>query len=247
MEHYQATIAYDGSEFHGFQRQAEVRTVQACLETALATLQGGQPVRVRAAGRTDTGVHASGQVVDFFLPWQQASAALLRALNALLPDDIAVRALMRAPEGFHPRYDALSRTYIYTLYNHPVRHPLLQRYSYHERRPLDEQAMDQALQQLMGEQDFASFGRATGQSGSTVRRLIAGRVWREGELVRIKVEANAFLFRMVRGIVGALLPIGRHEEAPEWIQTVLAARDRGLVVPVAPMGLSLVDVHYPPS
>lgn len=246
MAHYQATIEYDGTAFFGFQRQAAARTVQGAVERALHPLAGGTRVRVRGAGRTDRGVHATGQVIDFRLDWRKDDAALLRALNALLPDDVAVRAVGPAPDGFHPRYDAVSRAYVYTVLNAPQRQPLLRHVTLHEPRPLDAAAMDAAVQPLLGEHDFASFGRATTVSGSTVRALRAARVWREGELVRVGLEANGFLYRMVRSLVGALLVVGRGEMGGGWLRTVLEARDRGAAGQVAaPMGLCLVAVRYP--
>lgn len=246
MGHYKATVEYDGTALSGFQRQHAVRTVQGELERVLTGLQGGEPVEVRGAGRTDAGVHATGQVVDFRLRWRRDEGALRHALNGLLPEDVAVRAVERAPVGFHPRYDALSRRYHYTLLNAPERQPLLRRTTYHEPWPLDVGAMEAALQQLLGTHDFASFGRAPAPSESTTRTLLWARAWREGALVRVGLEANAFLFRMVRSIVGSLLPVGRGEQPPEWFASLLAAQDRGEAgATIPPSGLCLVAVRYP--
>jgi tRNA pseudouridine38-40 synthase len=246
MEHFKATIEYDGTEFNGFQRQKSARSVQGDLEQVLSTLQSGEPVAVRGAGRTDRGVHATGQVVDFRLRWRKNGAELQGALNAMLPYDMAVSALSRAPEGFHPRYDATSRAYIYTLLNSSHRQPLLRRTTHYISRPLDEKAMDEAARRLLGEHDFASFGRATTPSESTTRRLLQARVWREGDLVRVGLEANGFLYRMVRSIVGSLLPVGFGEQPVAWIDELLAARDRGAAATVIPpTGLCLVAVRYP--
>lgn len=245
MAHYQATIEYDGTDFYGFQRQARARSVQGVMEAVLARFNGGEPVTVRGAGRTDTGVHATGQVIDFRLTWRKDEAELLRALNAMLPPDVAVRNLALAPEGFHARYDALSRAYCYTLLTSSIRQPLLHRTSFHVRHSLDTPAMDRAVRRLLGERDFATFGRATTDSGSTTRVLLAARVWQEGELVHVGVEANGFLFRMVRGIVAALLEVGQGRRSPEWMDELLAARDRAAVGGViAPRGLCLVGVRY---
>ncbi|MGB0384051.1 MAG: tRNA pseudouridine(38-40) synthase TruA [Ardenticatenaceae bacterium] len=246
MAHYKATIEYDGTEFHGFQRQLQARTVQGVLEDVLSTLNGGTRISLRGAGRTDSGVHAVGQVIDFQLPYRGDEVALQRALNAMLPQDVAVREISRAPKEFHPRYDALSRVYIYSLLNTPIRQPLYYRQTLQERHPLNELAMDEALKRLQGQHDFASFGRPTSPSGRTTRIMLATRVWREGELIRIKVEANGFLYRMVRSIVGTLLVIGRGQKAPAWIDSVLAARHRGAAPQVVrPTGLCLVAVRYP--
>ncbi len=166
----------------------------------------------------------------------------------MLPPDVALRSLSHAPEGFHPRYDALSRAYVYTLLNAPLRQPLLHRTTLHEPRPLDAAAMDEALRSLLGEHDFASFGRATTPGESTTRTLLGARVWREGYLVRVGVEANGFLYRMVRSMVGSLLWVGRGEKPASWMAELLHAADRGEAAPVVPpQGLCLVAVRYPDS
>ncbi len=242
--HYRAVIEYDGTDFAGFQVQPNARTVQGELEAALARLNRGEPVRVRGAGRTDAGVHAQGQVIDFFLTWKHPDETLWRALNALLPADVAVRHLERAPDDFHPRYSATSRLYRYTVWNERVRSPLARRYALHEPRPLDERAMDEAVKHLVGEHDFASFGQPT-SGEATVRRMMAARVFRRQQWVYVELEANAFLYRMARRIVGTLLPVGRGEVEPEWVKAVLEARDPSVAGPaVAPHGLCLVAVMY---
>ena len=248
MAHYKATIEYDGTEFYGFQRQRTGRTVQGVFEEVLSTLNGGIGVPIRAAGRTDSGVHATGQVIDFQLILRIKKDELKHALNAMLPLDVAVRELSEAGANFHPRYDAISRVYIYTLLNTPIRQPLMSRTSLHVRHPLNEKAMNDAVRRMLGRHDFASFGRATSSGGSTTRVMRRASVWREGDLVRIGVEANGFLYRMVRSIVGTLLVIGRNQKPPAWIEDVLAARNRneaGTVV--QPQGLCLVAVRYPNS
>lgn len=251
MARYQATIAYDGTQFAGFQRQKEGRTVQSVLEGALSKI-ADERVVIRGAGRTDAGVHATGQVVDFALPqWQHDEETLQRALNAMLPQDVAIWALASVADTFHARFHATSRTYVYTIHNTPVRHPLTVSSTLHEARPLNEQAMDTAVRLLLGEHDFASFGRATTKSQSTVRSLLAAQVWREGDFVKVGLAANGFLFRMVRSIVGSLLPIGRGDQPAAWMVEILAARHRKAAAKViAPNGLCLVEVRYtdtPPS
>lgn len=242
--HYKATIEYDGTEFLGFQVQPRGRTVQGEIEAVLARLNQGKPVRVRGAGRTDSGVHATGQVIDFFLCWQRGVEVLQRALNAMLPPDIAVRELELAPVGFHPRFSATSRSYRYTIWNAPHRTALGRRTSLHVAQSLDEAVMAAALQLLVGEHDFASFGRPT-QGASTVRHLLRGTVSREGDWLFIDLEANGFLYRMVRRIVGSLLPVGRGEVPPEWLGEVLQARNPALAgAAVSPVGLCLTGVRY---
>lgn len=242
--HYKATIEYDGTDFLGFQVQSRGRTVQGEIESVLARLNRGEPVRVRGAGRTDSGVHATGQVIDFSLGWRHGDDVLLRALNAILPPDIAVRTLEPAPPGFHARFSATSRAYRYTIWNAPQRSPLARRIALHVAEPLDEVAMAAALNAIVGEQDFASFGQAT-QGESTVRRLERAEASRDGWWLFVDLEASGFLYRMVRSIVGSLLPVGRGEASPEWLRGVLLARDRSAAGPtVAPVGLCLTDVRY---
>ena len=248
MAHYKGTIEYDGTEFYGFQRQRTGRTVQGVFEEVLSTLNGGLALPIRAAGRTDSGVHATGQVINFHLTTRLNKNEIKRALNAMLPKDVAIRDLSNVAPNFHPRYDAISRVYIYTILNRPIRQPLKNRTSFHVRHPLNEKAMNDAVQRLLGKHDFASFGRATSSGGPTIRVMMRASVWREGDLVRIGVEANGFLYRMVRSIVGTLLVIGRNQKPPDWIEDVLAARNRseaGTVV--QPQGLCLVAVRYPNS
>lgn len=249
MARYKATIAYDGTDFAGFQRQKADRTVQSVLEDVLGGIAGGERVVIRGAGRTDAGVHATGQVIDFTLPtWRRDPATLRHALNALLPRDVAVWEIASVDDDFHARFAATSRAYIYTILNSPLRHPLYERTALHEAAPLDEEAMGAALALLIGEHDFGSFGRATTRSQSTVRTLLEAKVWREGEFVKVGLAANGFLFRMVRSIVGTLLAIGRGEQPPAWILEVLRARHRKAAAKViAPNGLCLVAVRYPDS
>lgn len=242
--HYKLTVEYDGTAFAGFQVQANARTVQGELEAALQRLNRNQPVRLRGAGRTDAGVHAIGQVVDFWLDWRHEDARLVQALNAILPHDVAVRDIARVPESFHSRYSARSRSYRYTIWNRAVRRPLVARWSLHEPRRLDAEAMHTAVQMLLGTHDFASFGRPT-QGESTVRHMMRAQVWRDGDWVYVDLEANAFLYRMVRRIVGTLLIIGRGEAPPVWMQDVLAARRPDAAGATAPPhGLCLMAVRY---
>lgn len=242
-----AVIAYDGTDYGGFQRQANAPTVQGALETALARVTQ-EAITVLAAGRTDAGVHARGQVIAFDTVWRHELSDLRRALNAVLPADISVQEVEEAAPDFHPRYDAHSRHYRYTLYNAPVRWPLGRRYSLHVAAPLDVAAMQRAAQSLVGEHDFATFGRppqgAVG-TGVTVRRVLVAE-WRgEPSHLTFDIEANAFLYRMVRSIVGTLLQVGRGKMSVEKFVAVLASCDRSRAGPTAPPhGLCLVEVKY---
>ncbi len=245
MTRYRATLAYDGTDYHGFQRQAPEHepTVQGEVERSLATV-GQAGVTVLGSGRTDAGVHAAGQVIAFDADWRHRPEDLNRALNAALPADISVLELADAAPGFHPRYDALSREYIYTVYNAPVRHPLYRRYALHVAEPLDGAAMQAAVAALVGEHDFAAFGLPT-TGPVTVRQMFQAACEAEPPLMRIRLEANGFLYRMVRSIVGTLLAVGRGAMTPEQWGAVLESRDRARAgTPVPPHGLCLTRVRY---
>jgi len=197
-----------------------------------------------AAGRTDAGVHAAGQVIAFDTGWQHSLSDLRRALNAVLPADVAVLEVEGAAPDFHPRYDARSRRYRYTLYNGPVRWPLSRRYSLHVMGTLDVSAMQRAAQYLVGEQNFATFGQPP-QGRNAVRHVLVAE-WR-GELpcLTFDIEANAFLYHMVRSIVGTLLGVGRGKMSVGEFVAVLEAGERSQAGPTAPPhGLCLMEVKY---
>jgi tRNA pseudouridine38-40 synthase len=201
---YRARVEYDGTDFDGFQVQPGSRTVQGILETALARLNGGVEGRVDGAGRTDAGAHAAGQVIAFTYAGRLAATELGKALDALLPPDVAMHDLRRAPDGFNPRYAARYREYRYTVWNGP-RSPLRERTALGVRVPLDTAAMARAGSAFIGRHDFRAFGVA---DRSTVRTVHAVRVRREGRLVTIDVRADSFLRGMVRRMVAALLEVG---------------------------------------
>lgn len=239
----QALVTYDGTNYSGFQRQANAPTVQAALEAALSQVTR-EEIGVLAAGRTDAGVHAVGQVVAVDTKWRHGVDDLQRALNAVLPADIAVRRTEEASPTFHPRYDARSRRYRYTLYNSPVRWPLARLYHLHVTAPLDVATMRRAAQCLVGEHDFGAFGQAP-QGHVTVRRVLTVGWSGDPPWLAFDVEANAFLYRMVRSIVGTLLKAGRGETTVEEFAAVLASRDRSQAGPTAPPhGLCLMEVKY---
>ena len=204
---FRATVEYDGTEFFGFQAQPDARTVQGELEAALARLSGGIRQPVMGAGRTDAGVHATGQVIAFTYPGRLSAEALMEALNGTLPPDVAIRGLRRAPVGFNPRYAARYREYRYTIWNGP-RSPLRERTSLWVRSELDVTAMAEAATAFEGRHDFSPFGGADPQPVRTVHRL---RVRRQGQTVVIDVRADAFLRGMVRRIVATLLAVGRSQ------------------------------------
>jgi len=242
---FRATLAYDGTAYHGFQRQAPEHepTIQGELERALTkiSLPG---TTVLGSGRTDAGVHASGQVIAFDAQWRHSQDALQRALNANLPADIVVLDVVEAVPTFHPRYDAVSREYVYTLYNAPVRHPLYRLTALHIAEPLNAPAMDDAASELVGEHDFASFGLPTAGE-ITVRKMLRAACRAAPPFVRVELEANGFLYRMVRSSVGTLLLVGRGQMTRDEFRAVLAARDRTRAgAPVPPQGLCLTRVNY---
>lgn len=243
-----ARVAYDGTDFVGFQRQAarRGRTVQGEIESAIEKVCGERVVVV-GAGRTDAGVHATGQVVAFDVNWRHSLDALGRALNAALPDDVAMCDLAVCEPGFHPRYSAKSRTYVYTAYASEVRQPLLQRFAWQLKCQPDVQAMNDAASRLVGAHDFAAFGRApSGRSNENTVREVYRAEWQEKEdRLCFTIEANAFLFRMVRRIVMALVRVGRGEYSPDEIEKILKSKDAQQIKGLAPAcGLCLVNVKY---
>ena len=242
---YRATVAYDGTGYHGFQRQSPEHepTIQGEIERALVKLE--QPnVSVMGSGRTDAGVHAVGQVIALDAEWRHGTPALQRALNAALPGDISVQSLTEAAPDFHPRYGAVSREYVYTICNAPVRHPLWRLYALHVVEPLDVQAMEASAATLIGEHDFAAFGLPTvGQV--TVRRMMRAECRAEPPFVRVELEANGFLYRMVRSIVGTLKLAGAGELSPAEFGEIVASVDRSRAGTTAPAnGLCLIEVMY---
>jgi tRNA pseudouridine38-40 synthase len=242
-----AIIEYDGTAFAGSQVQPNARTVQGELEEALNRLIG-ERTRVRLAGRTDAGVHATGQVAAFHLPSRASGATmatpeLQRRLNAVLPPDLVVRSLRTAPRGFDPRRDALWRVYRYRILVEGARRPVDRHRTLEIDDRLDVAAMRAAAARMVGERDFASLG--SDAHGRTVRHLAEVRVTRRGDLVEVRVTANAFLRRMVRSIVAILLAVGRKRLDVEEVDRLLAGRGRALDGRAAPArGLTLERVVY---
>ena len=221
MADYQSTLAYDGTAFAGFQRQRGRRTVQGEFEKALRRL-GWRERAVRAAGRTDSGVHAVGQVVAYALDWRRDPDRLTQALNALLPEDVAVALSRPAPVGFDPRYAALWRRYRYRIASAPIRQPLAERYAWRVWPAPDVARMRQAAQGLIGEHDFGAFGAAP-RRGSHTRRTVRQAEWvQEGDETSFVIEADAFLYRMVRKLVAALVTVGQGRAPVERIAEHLA-------------------------
>lgn len=242
-------VEYDGAAFHGWQRQGDplLRTVQLELERALAGI-AAHPVSVICAGRTDTGVHATGQVVHFECQVDRGEKAWLRGTNSLLPPAVRVRWAKTVAADFHARFSARSRRYHYVIHDSPVESAIMARQLTHTRLRLDIDAMHKAGQYLLGENDFSAFRAAGCQSKSPFRNVMQLQVIRHHRFIVLDIEANAFLQHMVRNIVGVLIEIGAGRQPPEWARQVLLSRDRKLAAATAsPCGLYLVAVRYPES
>lgn len=242
MENYKLILAYDGTDFSGWQRQPERRTVQGVLEEALSTISQ-KKVTVIGAGRTDAGVHAQGQVAGFTANLTMTIAELQRALNSLLPDDVKVISLRKADNRFHARKMARSKVYQYRIFNSPKISPFHLRYVLYWPSPLDVGRMKEAARCFVREADFSAF--SSNRLLNPVRRVTVSEVKRKGKEIIYTVEANGFLRYMVRTIVGTLLEVGRGKILPEKIDDIFRAQERSLAGPTAPAkGLCLVKVIY---
>ena len=239
-------IEYDGSRYHGWQRQPNGPTIQAAIEDALATMTR-QAVKVIGSGRTDAGVHALGQVANFKCQTRIDAGAFQKGLNSILPPDIAVHSCRSVPLDFHARYKAASKVYRYQIANGPVRPAICRDYCWWVRRPLNLAAMQAALEHFVGRHDFQAFEAAGSPRAHSVRHIIRADLESNGQgLVRITIEADGFLRYMVRNIVGTVVECGLNRLQPLEIPRLLEARDRRLVPATAPArGLFLVKVNYP--
>jgi len=250
MARYQVILAYDGTDFYGFQRQADssqARTVQGVFEFGLRKL-AWKGNAVLAACRTDTGVHAAGQVLAFDLDWKHSDDSLRAALNSNLPPDVAVQAAVKVQPNFHPRYDAAARRYRYTIFCKPARFPLRERFAWRVWPPVEMERMQQAAEWLIGSHDFAAFGAPPKAGGTTVRNVSqAGWVFNRLDL-SFEIVANAFLYHMVRRLVSFQVEIGQGKHDPDTMIACLNSEKREMVQGLAPpQGLTLVEVHYPPG
>lgn len=243
MERYKVILGYDGTAYHGMQRQANAPTIQGELEAALQKI-GWEGSSVLAAGRTDAGVHATGQVAVFDLDWQHTPQDLVNALNATLPPEVAVSEAQVVRPDFHPRFDALSRTYEYQLITQPARHPLRERYAWRI-WPVPEVSRLRACATLMvGEHDFAAFGTPPQEGGTTTRRIIQAEWQHQGNALSFVVTANAFLYHMVRRMVYIQVEIGLGKQSLQRLQAALAAPGE-MIQGLAPAhGLILRRVDY---
>lgn len=245
VQRFAAGVEYDGSAFFGWQRQGRVRSVQEAVEAALAAV-ASEPVSTAAAGRTDAGVHAAGQVIHFETSARRSLRSWLLGVNSNLPPDVALQWVREVPPEFHARYSAVARTYHYVILNREVRSALERSRAWYLRGRLAEELMAGAAQALLGEHDFSAFRGAGCQARGPVRRLDQLAVTRSGDYLHVVVRANGFLYHMVRNIVGALVRVGAGEAGPGWPGELLAGRDRTRGAATAPPeGLYLAEVHYP--
>lgn len=245
MARYQIILAYDGTGLSGSQRQATARTAQSELENALRRL-GWQGRSVLLAGRTDTGVHASGQVAAFDLEWNHPLDELVRALNSNLPAEMAVSAAKIVSDDFHPRFDARSRRYRYRLYCQPLRDPLRERFAWRLWPSVDGDALQEAGKLLIGTHDFAAFGTPPRPGKSTIRTVMRAKWQNQGDEWTFEVQAEAFLYHMVRRLVYVQVVVGQGKFPAQVIADLLEGRQRVIPAGLAPAnGLTLVEVTYP--
>lgn len=241
-------IEYDGSGFSGWQMQKQdVRTVQGELEKALSIV-ADEPIRVVCAGRTDTGVHATGQVVSFDTRAVRDERAWVLGVNSYLPDDVASLWSCKVDEDFSARFTATSRQYRYVILNRLGRSAAFHSKVTWRHSELNERIMHEAAQALVGEHDFSSFRSSSCQADHAIRTIHYINITRKGEFIYIDIKANAFLHHMVRNIAGSLIMIGKGEQAVGWMQALLETKDRTQAGPTAPaQGLYMVKVTYPES
>ncbi len=239
------SVRYDGTAYHGWQAQPGLVTVQGVLAARIATIVGHRP-DLAGAGRTDAGVHALGQVAAFPTEHPIEPGRLQAALNSRLPADVGVVDVTEAPPGFDPSRDALGKHYRYRLHVGDAKPVFRARYAWHWYRPLEVEPMRAAAARLLGRHDFKSFEGGGSPRAATVRTLTRLDVARAGDEVHVDVEGDGFLYKMVRNLVGTLTDVGRGHRPPEWVDAVLAARDRTAAGPCAPpQGLCLRRVWYP--
>jgi len=242
---YKIILAYEGTGFSGSQRQATARTAQSELEKALCCL-GWQKKSVLLAGRTDSGVHALGQVAAFDLEWNHKPADLMRALNSNLPVEMAVNAIKVVSDDFHPRFDAIFRRYSYRIYCQSVRDPLRERYAWRQWPALDGSALNEASGLIIGKHDFAAFGTPPRAGNSSVRTVSKTEWLNQGDEWYFIIQADAFLYHMVRRLVFVQVAVGQGKFPARVIADMLA--DKSGLVPAGlapPNGLTLVEVTYP--
>ena len=244
MRNIKLTIEYDGTNYHGWQIQPNGITIQEVIQNALATLTKTH-AQIIGAGRTDAGVHAAGQVANFFSEFELNSRSMRKALNSMLPDDVVITDVQDVPSDFHARFSALSRTYRYTILNREFPSAFLGSTTHFFPRPIDTDRIDDVYGALIGEKDFSSFRRTGSERINPVCTVLEASCWREADLVYFQIEADAFLRGMVRALVGTMLKLQEVPDTINQFQKILDARDRSAAGPSAPArGLSLIAVKY---
>ncbi len=245
MRNIRFIVSYDGTEFRGWQTQPTFRTVQETLEHAIRSVTGDEGVFCNASGRTDAGVHATAQVVNFYTASQLSPEVLARAVNAHLPTDIIVRSADEVSQAFDANRDALRKLYRYVIHDGPVPDVFLRRFAHHCKRRLDVEAMRQASKPLLGRHDFHSFETDWPNRMTSIRTITHLSVNRMGDFIWIDVEADGFLYNMVRAIAGTLINVGRGYWPESQVLQILTAEDRTEAGPTAPPeGLFLMRVTY---
>ena len=237
-------VAYEGTNYCGWQIQPNGITIEQVLNETLRSLLG-EEITVTGASRTDAGVHSLGDVAVFETHTKMPAEKISFALNQRLPEDIVVQESCQVPEDFHPRFSKSRKTYEYRILNCRFRQPLERRTSYFYHYPLDVSAMQKAAAYLVGEHDFTSFASVHAQTNTYVRMIYALDVVREGDMIRIRVQGNGFLYNMVRIIAGTLIQVGAGIKKPEDMESILAGKDRELAGPTAPAhGLTMIGLEY---
>lgn len=237
-------VAYEGTNYCGWQIQPNGITIEQVLNETLSSLLG-EEITVTGASRTDAGVHSLGNVAVFETHTKMPAEKISFALNQRLPEDIVVQESCQVPEDFHPRFSKSRKTYEYRILNCRFRQPLERRTSYFYHYPLDVSAMQKAAAYLVGEHDFTSFASVHAQTNTYVRMIYALDVVREGDMIRIRVQGNGFLYNMVRIIAGTLIQVGAWIKKPEDMESILAGKDRELAGPTAPAhGLTMIGLEY---
>lgn len=241
-------IEYIGTRYHGWQLQEpdkNIPTIQQHIDGSLSKV-ADSPILTFSAGRTDKGVHATGQVAHFDTDVERSMHSWIQGTNRYLPDDIAIHWAKVVEEEFHARFSATARRYEYLIFNHPTRSPKWHHRATWHYHPLDIGLMQQAANHLLGEHDFNAYRAAECQSKTSIREVIHLNITQEGAIIKIDIKANAFLHHMVRNIVGVLLAIGEGKASPDWSKDVLESKDRSLGgVTAKPEGLYLAEVEYP--
>ena len=245
MKNFKFIIEYDGTAYHGWQRQKDDRTIQQEIEQALAEMTRG-PVPINGSGRTDAGVHAYGQVANFHCETDLTPEVFKKGLNSILPKDIVIKDCQRVSGSFHARYDVKSKVYHYRIWNHELPLAIGRHYAWHIRRKLNVTAMQSAMAHLIGEHDFKAFEGTGSPRSHTIRRVSIAELSEDvdGALI-FKIEADGFLRYMVRNIVGTLVDVGLGKIPPADVKVILESKNRGNASPTAPAhGLFLMEVKY---